>query len=89
MREFNLTTLPGKLQNWHTLTYSEFLKELSKLKVSLTLPQKAEWESYFTKEQAAAQALTNQITATDKAIDQMVYQLYNLTEEEIKIVEGA
>jgi len=24
----------------------------------------------------------------DKEIDQLVYQLYNLTEEEIKIVEG-
>ena len=29
-----------------------------------------------------------QITATDKQIDQLVYQLYDLTEEEIKIVEG-
>ncbi len=89
MREFSLATLPGKLQNWYTLTYADFLKELNKLKVSLSLPQKAEWEPYFTKEQAAAQALTNQIQATDKAIDQMVYALYNLTPDEIKIVEGA
>jgi hypothetical protein len=28
------------------------------------------------------------INETDAAIDQMVYALYNLTEEEIKIVEG-
>ena len=28
------------------------------------------------------------IVATDKKIDQMVYALYELTEEEIKIVEG-
>ena len=27
-------------------------------------------------------------TALEKAIDQLVYQLYDLTEEEIKIVEG-
>ena len=27
-------------------------------------------------------------TALEKAIDQLVYQLYGLTEEEIKIVEG-
>ncbi len=32
--------------------------------------------------------LQRQIDATDKQIDQLVYQLYGLTEEEIKIVEG-
>lgn len=33
-------------------------------------------------------ALLRQIDATDRQIDQMVYKLYGLTEEEIKIVEG-
>jgi predicted nucleic acid-binding Zn-ribbon protein len=35
------------------------------------------------------EALQRQINATDKQIDQLVYQLYGLTDEEIKIVEGA
>jgi hypothetical protein len=29
-----------------------------------------------------------QIVATDKQIDKLVYELYGLTEEEIRIVEG-
>ncbi len=29
-----------------------------------------------------------EIEATDNAIDKLVYELYGLTEEEIKIVEG-
>jgi len=33
-------------------------------------------------------AIERQIQATDAQIDQLVYQLYGLTEEEIKIVEG-
>ena len=33
-------------------------------------------------------ALERQIAATDKQIDALVYELYGLTEEEIKIVEG-
>jgi len=33
-------------------------------------------------------ALQRQIDATDKQIDKLVYELYGLTEEEIKIVEG-
>lgn len=32
--------------------------------------------------------LQRQIEATDAAIDALVYELYRLTEEEIKIVEG-
>jgi hypothetical protein len=32
--------------------------------------------------------LERQIAATDKKIDELVYQLYGLTEEEIAIVEG-
>ncbi|MFD0843861.1 hypothetical protein ACFQ1F_10015 [Flaviramulus multivorans] len=34
-----------------------------------------------------AQDLQTQITQTEKHIDQMVYDLYGLTEEEIAIVE--
>ena len=33
--------------------------------------------------------LQRQIEATDKQIDKLVYELYGLTEEEIKIVEGS
>jgi len=33
--------------------------------------------------------LSRQIEATDGAIDKLVYELYGLTEDEIKIVEGS
>ncbi|MCX5810472.1 MAG: hypothetical protein NTX36_14080, partial [Proteobacteria bacterium] len=33
-------------------------------------------------------AIQRQIDATDRQIDRLVYELYELTEEEIKIVEG-
>jgi len=32
--------------------------------------------------------LQNAVTATDQQIDQLVHELYGLTEEEIKLVEG-
>ncbi len=32
--------------------------------------------------------LQNAVTATDQQIDQLVYELYGLTEDEIKLVEG-
>jgi len=86
-REFNLEKLSGKLENWFQTPFNEFLKELEKSKVKLTLSQKAEWEDYFLEEQKKYLDIKHQIDTTDKEIDQKVYELYGLTEEEIKIVE--
>ncbi len=86
-RKFNLEELSGKLQNWYLLSYTEFIKELSKKKIKLSLSEEAEWEDYFMEESKKALEIKHQIAKTDKEIDQMVYKLYGLTEEEIKIVE--
>ena len=87
MREFNLEKLSTKLQNWHLLNFDEFIKELSKVKVKLSLSQKADWEDYFIAEKEKADTLNNEITKTDKEIDKMVYELYGLSDDEIKIIE--
>ena len=42
---------------------------------------------YFNEQKQKAQDLQSQITQTDREIDRKVYELYGLTEEEIKIVE--
>jgi type I restriction-modification system DNA methylase subunit len=78
-----------KLQDWYMLTYAEFIKELAKKKVKLSLSEEAEWEEYFNQESKKALDLKAQIDATDKAIDTMVYALYGLSEEEIEIVENS
>jgi len=65
-----------------------FLGELTKQKIKLSLSEQSEWLQFFEQEKQKALALKNEIDKTDKEIDQMVYQLYGLTEEEIKIVEG-
>ena len=54
-----------------------------------SLSQKAEWEEYFNDEQKKTMDLKNNIVATDKEIDAMVYELYGLTKEEIEIVENS
>jgi hypothetical protein len=38
--------------------------------------------------QADRELYQRQIDATDREIDKLVYELYGLTEEEIKVVEG-
>lgn len=87
-RKFELKDLPKKLEEWYSLAYSNFIKELAKKKIKLSLSEEAEWEEYFNAEAKKALELKAKIDATDKEIDQMVYKLYDLTEEEIKIVEG-
>ncbi|QKJ61737.1 Eco57I restriction-modification methylase domain-containing protein [Flavobacterium sp. M31R6] len=87
LRKFEITDLPKKLQDWYLLAYAEFIKELAKKKIKLSLSEEAEWEDYFNQESKKALDLKNQIDTTDKEIDKMVYELYGLSEEEILIIE--
>ncbi|PQV49540.1 TaqI restriction endonuclease [Jejuia pallidilutea] len=53
----------------------------------LTLSEEAEWMQYFNEQKQKAVELKAEIDKTDKDIDQMVYELYGLNQEEIAIVE--
>ncbi|MEX0661346.1 MAG: hypothetical protein WEA58_15595 [Balneolaceae bacterium] len=86
--KFDIEKLSRKLQSWHELTFKQFLKELKKKKVTLSLNEEAEWMDYFNEQKAKADELKSQITQTDQQIDSMVYELYGLSEEEVKVVEG-
>lgn len=88
-RKFELEDLPKKLQDWYLLSYAEFVKELAKKKIKLSLSQEAEWEDYFNTEATKVNIIKNQIETTDKEIDLMVYELYGLSSEEIRIVENS
>lgn len=84
--------LTKKLQNCFRLDFSEFINELNKAikkagEEKLSKMDEMEWMEVFEAKKSEAQALKAEIDHTDKEIDQMVYELYGLTEEEIKIVE--
>jgi hypothetical protein len=88
-----LEKLSTKLSNWYELDFPDFIKELNKaIKTAkgmpLTKKDEFEWMELFEENKKNALALKAEIDRTDKEIDQMVYELYGLTEEEIKIVEG-
>ncbi|PJZ46164.1 Eco57I restriction-modification methylase domain-containing protein [Leptospira brenneri] len=87
--DLKIAKLSDKLEDWYKLTFEEFIGELKKKKIELKLDQKAEWMDYFEKEKSKANAIQEIISKTDSDIDLMVYKLYGLTEEEIRIVEGA
>ena len=52
-----------------------------------SLAQQDEWEDYFNQYRNDCQQLSEQIAQTDREINQRVYELYGLTEEEVKMVD--
>lgn len=86
--KFPTININNKLQNWAKLTSTEFLKELEKQKIKLTLSQQQEWLQYFKDQKIKATSIQEVIAQTDKEIDKMVYALYGLSEEEIAVAEG-
>ena len=87
MREFSFEKFPSDLKNWYSMSFKEFVTELERKKVKLTLSQKVEWEEYFLVESLKVSKIAKEIADKDKEIDKMVYALYALTPEEIEIVE--
>jgi hypothetical protein len=94
LNELKLEKLTKKLQNFEELTFDEFIKEYTKslkLKFADKLAErnfKQEWQAIFENDKAITCKIKAEIEITDKEIDKMVYELYGLSDEEIKIVEG-
>jgi len=86
-RKFELEKLSTKLQDWYLLNFLEFIKELKKAKIKLSLKDEMEWEEIFLEKKEEAEKVKNEIEMTDKEIDGMVYELYGLSEEEVNIIE--
>ena len=85
---FKIENLSQKLDKYYNLSFDNFLDEVKKKKVNVksrnnhqTLKQE------FEKSILIINPLLQKITETDSEIDQMVYELYGLTEDEIKTVE--
>jgi len=77
-----------KIDAFYKYDFKTLVAELKKKKIKLSLTQQDEWEEYFEAYKSEINQLQSQIAQTDNEIDQMVYQLYGLTDAEIAIVEG-
>lgn len=94
LTELNLEKIPQKLQNFEELEFDEFVKEYTKAKKIKFVDKleertfKQQWQSLFENDKTLTCNLKTEIAKTDKEIDAMVYELYGLSEDEVKIVEG-
>ena len=79
--------ITGALSTFDQLEFADFLKELKKQKIKLTLLEQDEWDEYFNAYRTACQDIAKQIATTSNKIDLRVYQLYGLTYDEVLIVD--
>ncbi len=82
-----IAKISKKLEKWYNLEADQFFAEVGKQNKNLSLSQKSQWLGHFEVEKQKALALQSQITKTDAEIDKMVYALYGLTDQQIKIIE--
>ena len=102
--KFSLQKTSRKLENWQDLDFGDFIKELNKaIKATnkqrdkdglapiatLTKTDEFEWLDLFEQNKKKAQDLQLHINTIEQQIDAMVYKLYGLSEDEIRIVEGS
>jgi len=79
-----LKKISKKLQSFYELNFQDFKKQLKVKKLSLE--DEEELLSYFTKKKTQLLELKAKIDATDREIDNMVFDLYGLTDEERMII---
>jgi hypothetical protein len=82
-----------KLKDYYDGTFEVLLQVLKENHRALNInPSERKFQDRLAKEFGSSLAklgpLKARTEATDRLIDQIVYRLYGLTEEEIKIVEG-
>jgi len=88
MHTFNIEKLSQKLEKYYELSFDDFLNEVKKKKVDVKSRENYQTlKQEFEKSIGIIKPLLKEIEETDNEIDQMVYDLYGLTPEEIKIIE--
>jgi hypothetical protein len=80
---------PKKYQEFWEYDFDEFYKWLRKNGENFGATEYGKLRSEFDKYKAELVALIGKINDTDRLIDDIVYILYGLTEEEIEIVENS
>ena len=82
--------LSNKLKEWWLLPdFAAFQKEVKKtLKVEIPLKERTEWEDWITETRGEVNALTAEITRLESEINTHVYALFDLTPDEISLLEA-
>ena len=82
--------LTGKLEAWHELDFAAFRDEVKKaFHAEIPVKQRGEWEIYLAENAAEVHRLSAEIAAAEHEIDVLVYRLFDLTADEIALLEAS
>ena len=83
--------LTNKLKEWWTLpNFSAFRAEVKKVfKADIPLADRSDWEDWINRDRAENDRLTAEIAQAETEIDSIIYDLFDLTEDEIALLEAA
>jgi adenine-specific DNA-methyltransferase len=86
-QKFPAIKISKKLTEWYLFSERDLLVELEKQKITIPMKEHYEFYDFFSVEQKNAKSVLLQTQTLENQIDKLVYALYDLSEEEIKIVE--
>jgi len=81
--------LNNKLADWPALDFKAFHDEVKKqFKQTIPLAERDAWQTRFEADKARVVEFSAEISRCEREIDTLVYRLFDLTAEEIALVEG-
>jgi TaqI-like C-terminal specificity domain/N-6 DNA Methylase len=82
--------LSRKLTEWWTLDFAAFRDEVKRVfRTDIPVKEREEWESYLAKHAAEVRSLDAEIATAEREIDAIVYRLFDLTPDEIALLEAS
>ena len=82
--------LTGKLHNWFELDFPRFRAEVKHaFGAEIPVRERGEWETYLSENAAAVKSLSDEIATAEREIDVIVYELFDLTPDEIALLEAS
>ena len=82
--------LSRKLEEWWTLDFADFRDEVKRaFRADIPVKERDEWENYLAKSAAEVRALDATIEKAEREIDAIVYCLFDLTAEEVALLEAS
>lgn len=87
--DFKVTNINKKLKKYHILSFDELYKEVKKQYKQISRTEKDKLEEEYISSLEIIKPLQKEINDIDKEIDRLAYELYDLTDEEIKIIENS
>lgn len=82
--------LSRKLEDWWTLDFAAFRDEVTRaFRADIPVRERGEWEAYLEKNAAEVRKLDAEIERCEREIDAIIYRLFDLTPEEIALLEAS